>query len=163
MTTKRQSKNSAQEKRQRIENIKLLLAQEQDLKSAQDVCDAYLKKFSSSIPIASMSRYLSLPDFERHDNFYRVAIKDVELKKLQILSSLLHDANAHIISEYDILFIGLTNDFSTTIAHYLENHAEISKHILGIIPCKKSLMIFCHIGYKQEIEKNINNLLSQKI
>ncbi|MBS5799525.1 MAG: hypothetical protein KID02_07195 [Clostridiales bacterium] len=163
MTTKQQSKNSAQEKRKRIENIKLILAQRHDLKSAQDVCDAYSEKFSSSIPIASMSRYLSSPDFERHGNFYRVVIKDDETKKSEVLSSLLQNANAHIVSEYDILFISLTNDFSTTIAHYLENYSKISKHILGIIPCKKSLMIFCHIGYKQEVEKNINDLLSQKI
>lgn len=160
MTTKRQSRSSAQEKRQRIENIKLILAKRNDLKSAQDVCDAYSEKFSPPIPLPSMSRYLSSPDFERHDNYFRIAIKDDEAKKLQTLSSLLHDANAHIISEYDILFIGLTNDFSTTIAHYLENHVKISKHVLGIIPCPKSLMIFCHIGYKQEIEKEINNLLS---
>lgn len=161
MLQEQQEKTSSQDKKKRLENIKQLLATQHNLSSAQQVCDAYFDKFKLEIPLPSMSRYLASSDFERHNGIYRVALKDGEEKKSQILSSLLTDANAQIITPYDTLFISLDNDFSTTIAHYLENHPSISDSILGIIPYKTSLMIFCHPNKKQFIEDSITNLISR--
>lgn len=161
MIQDQQEKATSQDKKKRLENIKQLLATQHNLSSAQQVCDAYFDKFNVEIPLPSMSRYLGSSDFERHNGIYSVALKDGAEKKSQILSNLLTDANAQIINDYDTLFISLTNDFSTTIAHYLETHPSISDYVLGIIPYKTSLMIFCRPGHKQFIEDIITNLISR--
>ena len=161
MLQEQQEKASSQDKKKRLENIKQLLAIQHNLSSAQQVCDAYFNEFSVEIPLPSMSRYLSSSDFERQNGIYCVAPKDGAEKKSQMLSNLLNDANAQIINTYDTLFISLDNDFSTIIAHYLESHPSISDSILGIIPYKTSLMIFCHPNKKQFIEDSITKLISR--
>ena len=160
MSTEEQSINSSQAKQQRITDIKSLLSKYPKLTSAKEVCKAYSKEFphNSPIPLPSMSRYLASSDFETYNGVYRAALKDDAEKKSQTLSNLLHDANAQVIDDYDILFISLDNDFSTTIAHYLENHTPLSNSVLGIIPYQQSLMIFCRPGSKQLIEFTIKDL-----
>lgn len=154
------NKTNSQNKQERLNKVIALINKFPNLRSANAIKEKYETEYHENLDRSTLSRYLSNAPFEKRDGYYRVILEEQLLKKEQLLSTLLNEAEATLITNYDLLFISLNKDFSSTIAHYLEDHTTLQPFILGIIPCTHSLMIFCKQGYKQTLHDTINALLS---
>lgn len=154
------NKLNSQNKQERLNKVIALINKFPNLRSANAIKEKYEIEYHEVLDRSTLSRYLSNPPFEKRDGYYRITLEEHLLKKEHMLSTLLNEAEATIITDYELLFISLKKDLASTIAHYLETHPTLQQFVLGIIPCSHSLMIFCKQGYKQTLHDAINNLLS---
>lgn len=145
-------------KEERINKVIALLQKYPRLNSAHAIVTAYKTEYDEEIERSTVSRYLSTSQFIKKDGYYQAVLKDEDLKKEALLSTLLNDAHVEVVCDYELLFLTLDSSFSTTIAHYLENHTALKPFILAIIPHQASIMIFCKSGYKDIVQSTILNL-----
>lgn len=158
MTNDMQNKLNSKKKEERINKVIALLQKCPRLSSANEIVNAYKSEYNEIIERSTVSRYLSTSQFIKKDGYYRVVMEKEDLKKEALLGTLLAESQAEIVCDYELLFLTLTNDFSLTIAHYLENHLPLKPFILAIIPHHTSIMVFCKRGYKEIVATTIMSL-----
>ncbi len=149
---------NSKKKEERINKVIALLQKYPRLNSANAIVETYKKEYGEIIERSTVARYLSTSQFIKKDGYYQVVLEDDALKKENLLSTLLTDAHAELVCDYELLFLTLDRDFSNTIAHYLENHVSLKPFVLAIVPHHTSIMIFCKSGYKDLVKTTILNL-----
>lgn len=151
------SKSTKPSKEITVANLKTLIRDyKPGFKSASEMITPFFKMFGYELERSTISKHLKDNRIVRKGDYYVLDDSDLT-KKDAFVRDLFQQASVKLESDYEIIFVTVESRYSHFICQYLQEHEILKKHLLGIIPCQSSIMIFCEKDSKSFIESFINS------